>query len=217
MTVEDQLKERLDAARLHAIPIRELTESDRPALLTHLLGLGPDDRYLRFGSPLGDPIIKNYVDGIDLIHDEVFGVFNGHLELIAAGHFAISRPDAANPSAPRSAEFGLSVSSAGRGKGIGTALFVRAATHARNEGISVLFMHCLTQNKPMMRIARKAGMQISSSFGEANAFITLPPGDAASRVAEAMQEQIALFDYAMKRRMAGVRSWWPALASVEPS
>lgn len=217
MTVEQQQKDRLDAARLHAVPIRELTEADRPALLAHLLGLAEDDRYLRFGSPLGDPIISRYVAGIDLIHDVVFGVFNDELDLIAAGHFARTRPAPESEGTPRSAEFGLSVSASGRGRGVGTALFVRAATHARNQGIGVLFMHCLTQNKAMMRIARKAGMQISLSYGEANAFIALPPGDAASRVAEAMQEQIALFDYAVKQQMAGLRTWWPRLGAAQSS
>jgi hypothetical protein len=66
-------------------------------------------------------------------------------------------------------------------------------------------MHCLTQNKAMMRIARKAGMEISFSAGEADAYVTLAPADAASVIREAMQEQIALFDFAFKQQVLNSR------------
>ena len=45
----------------------------------------PDDRYLRFGYPASDEQIDRYVETIDFAHDEVFGVFNRRLELVAAG------------------------------------------------------------------------------------------------------------------------------------
>jgi RimJ/RimL family protein N-acetyltransferase len=197
----------LDSARLHAVPVVELTEADRPILLAHLLALDPSDRYLRFGNPLSDAVITHYVESINLVADVVFGVFHDDLTLDAAGHFA-HLPTSPIPAAQRSAEFGLSVAARARGRGLGTALFVRAATHARNRDISVLFMHCLTQNKAMMRIARRAGMQISSSYGEADAYLTLTPGDAASRVAEAMHEQIGLYDYAFKQQRLSFRRLW---------
>jgi len=215
MSLDEQIKQRLDAARLNSIPIKELSEADRPKLLAHLLALGKEDRYLRFGGPLGDAVIEHYVAGINLERDRVFGVFDHRLDVVAAGHFA-HMPDATGSDASsRSAEFGLSVAENGRGKGIGTALFVRAATHARNAGIDILFMHCLSQNKAMMHIARKAGMKISLAYGEADAFISLEPADAASRIAEAMHAQIALFDYAVKAQIHGVESLWPAFLAPE--
>jgi RimJ/RimL family protein N-acetyltransferase len=199
---------RLNMARLHAVPVRALTKSDRALLLEHLLDLGPDDRYLRFGNPLSDQIIRQYVASINFDSDLVLGVYNDGLTLDAAGHFA-PLPEKEDATAPKSAEFGLSVAANARGRGLGTALFVRAATHARNSGINLLYMHCLTQNQAMMRIARRAGMHISASFGEANAHLTLPPADSASRVAEAMHQQIGLFDYALKKQLSSWRTLWP--------
>ena len=213
MNPADSSFTRLDMARLHAVPVRALTKADRALLLEHLLDLGPDDRYLRFGNPLSDQIIRQYVASINFETDLVLGVYNANLTLDAVGHFAPAL-EKESVDTPQSAEFGLSVAATARGRGLGTALFVRAATHARNSGISILYMHCLTQNQAMMRIARRAGMHISASFGEANAHLTLPPADSASRVAEAMHQQIGLFDYAIKQQLRGWRSLWPYAAAL---
>ena len=199
--------QRLDLAKALAKPIKELRESERPLYLAHLISLGEQDRYLRFGSPLSDASIESYVAQIDFATDTVFGVFDDILDLAAAGHFA-PIPNRAEEGEPlrRSAEFGLSVSSSARGKGLGTALFLRAAAHARNLGIGMLFMHCLSENRAMMRIARKAGMDIEQSHGEADAYLTLKPGDIASAIEEGVQRQIALFDFAVKRQLLIART-----------
>lgn len=207
MTVEERIRERLDAARALAIPIKELVASDRALLLGHLTSLGPSDRYLRFGNPLNDAAIAAYVERIDFTRDTVLGVFDDNLDLRAAGHFAfLPDAEAGEALAGRVAEFGLSVAEAARGRGIGTALFVRASVHARNLGVSTLFMHCLIQNDAMMRIARRAGMEICVGYGEADAYLKLEPADAASVIREAMQEQIALFDYAFKQQLLSART-----------
>ncbi len=198
---------RLDVARALAAPVKELGESERPLYLAHLVSLGEQDRYLRFGSPLSDTAIERYVAQINFATDTLFGVFNDTLDLAAAGHFA-PIPDRAEDGEPvqRAAEFGLSVSAEVRGKGLGTALFLRAAAHARNLGIGMLFMHCLSENRAMMRIARKAGMDIQQTHGEADAYLTLKPGDIASAIEEGVQRQIALFDFAVKRQLLIARN-----------
>ena len=197
----------LDLARASGTPIKELGESERPLYLAHLVSLGEQDRYLRFGSPLSDSAIERYVAQIDFTTDTLFGAFDDTLNLTAAGHFA-PIPDRVEAGEPiqRSAEFGLSVSADTRGKGLGTALFLRAAAHARNLGIGMLFMHCLSENRAMMRIARKAGMDIQHAHGEADAYLTLKPGDIASAIEEGVQRQIALFDFAVKRQLLIARN-----------
>ena len=204
---------RLDAHRARATPIRELGASERTLFLQHLLSLGTGDRYLRFGSPLSDAAIESYVDRIDFKTDTIFGVFNDRLKLAAAGHFApIPKSAASDEVAGRSAEFGLSVGDDARGRGLGTALFLRAASHARNLGISSLFMHCLSENRAMMRIARKAGMQIQQTHGEADAYLALEPGTIATAIEEGVQRQIALFDFALKRQMLLARKAFEVVA-----
>ncbi len=194
------------------VPIRELDESERQLFLKHLLSLGPEDRYLRFGAPLRDEAIERYVAGIDFSTDTVFGVFDERLSLSAAGHFA-PLPDAPLPASDglgRTAEFGLSVAQDARRRGLGTALFLRAAAHARNDGIASLFMHCLSENRAMMRIARRAGMDIRQLHGEADAYLALEPGTVATAIEEGVQRQVALYDYAVKRQLLLARTAFDA-------
>ena len=82
--------------------------------------------------------------------------------------------------------------------GIGTKLFERAAIHCRNADVDTLTMHCLASNQDMMRIARRSGMDIQRAKGEADAYLTLRPASPASVLQEAVEEQVAQFDYSMK-------------------
>ena len=65
------------------VPIRSLTPHHRDRILAHLTGLPERDRYLRFGYTAGDEQIGRYVQGLNFDRDEVFGVFNRRLDLIA--------------------------------------------------------------------------------------------------------------------------------------
>ena len=93
------------------VPIRSLGPRHRERIVAHLLVAGRASRYLRFGYPASDAQIVRYVDTIDFDHDEVFGIFNRRLELIAMAHLAY-RPADADPRPTRSAEFGVSVHAA---------------------------------------------------------------------------------------------------------
>jgi len=176
--------------------VRELTAIDRDRLLTHFLSLDEDDRLLRFGQIVPDHVIENYVRAIDFTRDTVFGVFNGQLQLTGVGHLAYLPVEGDK----RTAEFGVSVLESARGQGIGSKLFERAAIRSRNTHVTMLYMHCLSRNSTMMHIAKKAGMKIEYAYGEADAYLTLPPADQTSIIAEMLQEQAAVFDYALKRQ-----------------
>ena len=52
-------------------PVRELRSLDRLAYEQHLLALGPEDRRLRFGTPVADSVVRAYVARIG---DQVCGV-----------------------------------------------------------------------------------------------------------------------------------------------
>lgn len=176
--------------------VRELSSSDRERLLSHFLALNEDDRLLRFGQIVPDRVIENYVANIDFSHDTVFGVFDDHLVLVGVGHLAYL-PIEGNV---RTAEYGVSVSESARGRGVGTRLFERAAMRSRNTHVSMLYMHCLSRNSTMMHIAKKSGMKIEYAYGEADAYLSLPPADQGSIMTEMLQEQAAVFDYAVKRQ-----------------
>lgn len=173
------------------IPIRSLAERHRPRILAHLLALPLEDRYLRFGYAASDAQIARYADLIDFTHDEVFGVFNRRLDLIAMAHLA-GLPDA------REAEFGVSVLPNARRRGYGARLFDHAVLHARNRGVDTLLIHALTQNTPMLRIARVAGATVESEGGEALARLRLPPDNLRSHLDAFLESSAAEVDYRLK-------------------
>ena len=176
--------------------VRELSSGDRERLLKHFLALDEDDRLLRFGQIVPDRVIENYVANIDFSRDTVFGVFDDQLALVGVGHLAYL-PDEGSK---RTAEFGVSVTESARGRGVGSRLFERAAIRSRNTHVSTLYMHCLSRNSTMMHIAKKSGMKIEYSYGEADAYLSLTPADHGSILTEMLQEQAAVFDYAIKRQ-----------------
>jgi RimJ/RimL family protein N-acetyltransferase len=190
------------------VPIRSLGPSHRPRIEAHLLALDANDRYLRFGYAATDEQIRRYVEQLDFEDDEVFGIYNRKLELIAMAHLAFSR----DPQASRCAEFGVSVLAKARGRGWGSRLFERAVIHARNEGVELLFIHALSENAAMIRIARKAGATLERFGSETEAHLRLPPATLDTRVSELVVEQLAQTDYRLKRQ---AKTFWAFLAGVQ--
>ena len=190
------------------VPIRSIGRAHAARILAHLLALAPEDRYLRFGYSANDEQIGRYVSQLNFERDELFGIFNRRLELIAMAHLAFS----VDPNCTSCAEFGVSVSRQARGRGYGSRLFERAAMHSRNEGVHLLFIHALSENTAMLRIARKAGAVIERDGPESEAHLRLPPADFDSRVTELWSEQMARTDYHLK---AQVKQFWDALALLQ--
>lgn len=190
--------------------VKALGKRDRRRVLRHFMALDKDDRLLRFGSMLADEGVTAYVDKIDFARDIVFGVYNPTFQLVGVGHLALTSKEAHPDSIhytdkEKVAEFGVSVAKSARGQGIGTRLFERAATHCRNVDVDTLYMQCLSSNRTMMHIAKKAGMEIRREYGEADAHLHLPPPSPSSVLAEAFEEQMAKIDYTFK---ANARSVW---------
>ena len=177
--------------------IKQLQERDRRRMLKHFMGLDDSDRLLRFGTILPDEQVTKYVNKIDFSRDVVLGVYNNVFKLVAVGHLAFA-PKTEATEKERVAEFGVSVSKSARGLGIGSRLFERAAMHCRNQDVDTLYMQCLSSNRVMMHIAKKAGMEIKREYGEADAYLQLPPPNPGSVLQEALEEQFAMIDYTLK-------------------
>lgn len=169
-----------------------LAASDRPALLAHFLALGGEDRRLRFGFPARDSSIERYVNDIDFERDAVFGVQGDARRLDGITHLALIE---------KHAEIGVSVLEHARGRGIGSALVSRAAVHARNRGIQMLFMQCLSENRAIMRIARSLGMQVVTDGNDSEASLALPAATPVSMLHEIVADQMALCDAALKHTL----------------
>ena len=190
------------------VPIRSIGPSHGERITAHLLRLSPHDRYLRFGYAANDEQIGRYVAGLNFERDEIFGIYNRKLELIAMAHLAYST----DPQLKSCAEFGVSVLATVRGRGYGSRLFDRAVMHARNDGVDMMFIHALSENTAMLNIARKGGARIERDGSESEAHLLLPPADLDSRMTELFEEKIAQTDYRLKVQ---AKQFWSFLAAVQ--
>jgi RimJ/RimL family protein N-acetyltransferase len=191
------------------VPIRALGPGHVPRIAAHLLSLEEHDRYLRFGYNASDEQIQRYVDQLDFERDDIFGIFNRRLDLIAMAHLAFIPND---PGTPAGAEFGVSVLKKARGRGYGTRLFGRAVMHARNEGVQLMFIHALSENTAMIKIARNGGATLERAGSETEAYLRMPPATLDTRVSELVEEQVAQADYRLKQQ---AKNFMDFLAQVQ--
>ncbi len=211
------------------VPIRSLGPGQRERIAAHLLALDEGDRYLRFGYAANDAQVRRYVEQLDFERDEIFGIYNRRLELIAMAHLAFS----VDPQCHACAEFGVSVLKKARGKGFGARLFDRAVMHARNAGVDLMFIHALSENTAMLKIARNAGAELVREGAETEAYLRLPEATLDTRMTEIVEEHLAEMDYRLKVQakrfwgfLAGLqeirsgvraaRHWEPGAADAEP-
>lgn len=187
------------------VRISSLRPDDKAEIAKHLHALPERDRYFRFGFAATDKQIQTYVDGLNFERDHVYGIYNHQALLVAVAHVAqMSEPYQAPLSFglgySQSAEFGVSVLPAYRGKGYGGRLFNRAVTHARNQGISQFHIQALTENSRMLRIAKNRGATLVNYGSETEAHLLLPKADLDSRMSELMAEHFGNVDYAIAHR-----------------
>jgi RimJ/RimL family protein N-acetyltransferase len=193
----------------HWLPIFPLSERHRPMMERHLLALSDRDRYLRFGYPATDERIRQHVAQLDFDRHELFGIFDRHLELLATAHLAYVDDD------HRSCEFAVSVVPRARGRGFGKRLFAHAVRHCQNRRVDQLFIHALTENTAMLRIARGAGATVRPEGSEAEAWLQLPPDSLGSHMTELVDSRAAGLNYLVKRQGQHLRRVASLLAEVK--
>lgn len=199
-----------DGRALFWVPIRTLSPRYKPRMVRHLLALPAQDRYLRFGYVATDEQIARYVGGLDFERDEILGVFNRRLELVAMAHLAYTL----DPQWASCAEFGVSVSAHQRGKGLGSRLFGHAVVHARNQGVRLLFIHALSENVAMLKIARQAGARVQRDGSESEAYLALPQATLDSQISGLVQDQMAELDYQLKLQAQQFRAWLDTVQEI---
>ena len=190
------------------IPICPLSPEHLPMIKRHLLALSAHDRYLRFGYAANDEHISRYIEGLHFERDEIYGIFNRNLQIVAMAHLALMQA----PGRVSMAEFGVSVLAYARGRGYGARLFERAVMHARNEKVSEIYIHALSENAPMIRIARKSGATLERDGSETEAYLRLPKRDLDSRVTELVVDQYAKANYSIKE---DAKRFWDFLSKVQ--
>jgi len=182
---------------------------DRFALEAHFAALGTEDLCNRFCHPVKPEAMAKYLDQWSAAGIPSYGIFNPDRALIAVGQLGQSEEEL---------EVGLSVLPTYRRKGLALALLYRSASYARARGLKALSIHCLANNMPMLSLARRIGMTVEISSGEADGYLTL-------RAATALDfwRQIADDQESLTKSIADsvVKSWQlamkAALGSVTPT
>ena len=91
-------------------------------------------------------------------------------------------------------------------------MFDRAAMHAVNDGVQLMFIHALSENAVMLKIARNAGARVERDGSESEAHLQLPMPTLDSRVTELLEEQVAQADYRFKVQ---AKQFWAFLGLLQ--
>lgn len=180
--------------------VATLDNTDKPAILEHLLRLTPNDRYTRFFAAVGDSIIERYVNmTINLNLEKSFGIFaEDRKTLIAFAHVTGEE----RTSSGKRAELGISVDTEYRNAGLAQRLLDRIIIYCKAHDINTLYMSCLRENRAMQHLASKSGLRVVLDHEEAIAELKLaeyPIGKAICMSHEITYEQIAIVDKIYRR------------------
>lgn len=141
--------------------IRTLWLHERQKLEAHLLRLGEHDRYMRFGGHVSDESLRKYCERIHWWQSHLVGWIDDEGELRAVGEARLL-----GDGWPREAELAFSVEAEYQGQGLGTELFRRLLTYARNRGVGRVYVTSLPTNVKMRRIARRFGLSVERYGGD---------------------------------------------------
>ena len=138
--------------------LRRLLPADLGGFRDHLLRLDAQSRRSRFGMEASDAFVMAYADRCSGIDDVIYGfvadgVVRAAGELRGIGH---NLPLGFGGNA----EAAFSVEIDWRRRGIGAQLMGRIVRAARNRRAQTLYMSCLANNEPMLRLARKFSAQL---------------------------------------------------------
>ena len=71
----------------------------------------------------------------------------------------------------------------------------------------MFFIHALSENAAMLKIARNGGAQVQREGSESEAYLTLPQATLDSQVKGLLQDQMAELDYQLKLQAHQFREW----------
>lgn len=139
--------------------IRKLWPVEAHAYRDHLLRLDADSRRSRFGGAVSDEMIRAYAASLDATETIIHGFYVDGVLRGAADLRLIP------PATSREAEAAFSVEKPWQSHGVGSALLERCLLAARNRGIKLMHIACLSENHRMQQLARKFAAEFSFDFG----------------------------------------------------
>ena len=129
--------------------IRELILEERDVVSALLLMLSDKDRFWRFCRPMTDQAVLAYAHKLDWQDTIVFGAFDSQIRLVGIAELC---------DLGEAAEIAVTVRRSSRRRGVGAALMDLAMLKAKMLGKRKVALTCLSQNMPMRRLARRAGL-----------------------------------------------------------
>ncbi len=156
-----------------------LDAGDTEALHAHWMRLSEECLRRRFLGPVGADYLARRARAVFAENGHAIGWFrDGVLRGVAELY----------PLPGGAAEASFTVEPAFRAKGVGHGLFRRVLTRARNLGLSQVVIYTMRDNRPMIRIAERAGAEMHHEPDEVTAICRLDRPDAASLAADALSE-----------------------------
>jgi GNAT superfamily N-acetyltransferase len=139
--------------------IRKLWPLEATAYRDHLLRLDPESRRSRFGGAVSDEMVRAYAENLNATDTIIHGFFVDGI-LRGAADLRLMPPTTI-----REAEAAFSVEKQWQSHGVGSALLERCLLAARNRGIKLMHVACLSENHRMQQLARKFAAEFSFDFG----------------------------------------------------
>lgn len=164
------------------VRVRPARPSDATRVEDYLIGLSPDTRRLRFWTQAID--VRNLaakVVDVDYENHLTLLAITGGDEGTVVGGAQFIRTDGAR------AEFGVSVTDAYQGKGLGSILIGLTAQAAAEKGISTLVAEVLPENHRMINVLRASGFPVSIRATPGSLEVEFP--------ATPTQEAVELFEH----------------------
>lgn len=162
--------------------VRKLWVGETDAYRDHLLRLDRESRNRRFSGAVSDEFVARHAasaNGLGVVVHGFFvdGVLRGAAELRPFGAvFA------------REGEAAFSIEQPWQSHGVGTVLLDRTLLSARNRGIKLLQMNCLTDNQRMQQLARKFEADLKFDFGSVVGEVDQPRSTPLSLMREAFAD-----------------------------
>lgn len=164
--------------------IRKLWPQEQTLFRDHLLRLDKASRAMRFAHGVSDSFIEDYARQMSDAGSTVFAYIEDG-EVRAAAELK-----KLGDTWGREAEAAFSVETAYQEQGIGSDLMGRVIRAARNRGVGLLYMSCLSSNGKMQAIARKYEADLRFELGEVIGEIVPQEPNYFSLLAEAVDDRV---------------------------
>ena len=145
-------------SQVGAFEVRPLSPADHPAYCAFAAKLEHEDLRLRFAGliKIDCEVLRAQLIALDHTQAEALAGFAGG-EMLAIAHLVRTTPD--------TAEFALIVRSDLKRRGLGRVMIGRLVEQACRLGLRTITAEILTENMPMLRLAREAGFHATGRSG----------------------------------------------------